>query len=86
MVQSEPAGWRSKRMYLVKTRASVAITCDPVFAEACTGKRINHPDNRRFFQVVKRGSRPQTVCCRRETMPVPLAQKGETIFTCKRIF
>ncbi|HAE8195332.1 TPA_asm: hypothetical protein GNB21_002111 [Salmonella enterica subsp. indica serovar 41:b:1,7] len=28
--------------------------CDPVFAEVCTGKRTNHPDNRRFFQVVKR--------------------------------
>ncbi|SUH47360.1 Uncharacterised protein [Salmonella enterica subsp. enterica] len=32
------------------------MLCDPVFAEACTGKRINHPDNRRFFQVVKRGA------------------------------
>ncbi|EDT2959701.1 hypothetical protein EL09_02220 [Salmonella enterica subsp. enterica] len=30
--------------------------CDPVFAEVCTGKRINRPDNRRFFQVVKRGA------------------------------
>ncbi|WP_176550764.1 hypothetical protein [Escherichia fergusonii] len=29
---------------------------DPVFAEVCTGKRTNHPDNRRFFQVVKRGA------------------------------
>nr|EAA9526617.1 hypothetical protein [Salmonella enterica]EDX2042616.1 hypothetical protein [Salmonella enterica subsp. houtenae serovar 50:z4,z23:-]EAB1816592.1 hypothetical protein [Salmonella enterica]EAM8826441.1 hypothetical protein [Salmonella enterica]EAN0729627.1 hypothetical protein [Salmonella enterica] len=28
--------------------------CDPVFAEICTGKGINRPDNRRFFQVVKR--------------------------------
>ncbi|EEA7625355.1 hypothetical protein FVG24_16670 [Salmonella enterica] len=30
--------------------------CDPVFAEVCTGKRINRPDNRRFFQVAKRGA------------------------------
>lgn len=30
--------------------------CDPVFAEVCTGKRLNRPDNRRFFQVVKRGA------------------------------
>ncbi|ECH9260217.1 hypothetical protein AVA06_002624 [Salmonella enterica subsp. enterica] len=51
-----PAGWRSKRTYRVKTQASVAMLCDPVFAEGCTGKRINRPDNRRFFQVVKRGA------------------------------
>ncbi|WP_320337827.1 hypothetical protein [Citrobacter youngae] len=43
-----------KREYGVETRASVAILCDPVFAEVCTGKGINRPDNRRFFQVVKR--------------------------------
>ncbi|EPX6658678.1 hypothetical protein ACW156_004099, partial [Shigella boydii] len=49
-----PAGWRSKRMYRIKTLASVAMFCDPVFAEVCTGKRIDRPDNRRFFQVVKR--------------------------------
>ncbi|EBG5296567.1 hypothetical protein C9216_04420 [Escherichia coli] len=49
-----PAGWRSKRTYRVKTWASAAIICDPVFAEVCTGKRTNRPDNRRFFQVVKR--------------------------------
>ncbi|EAO6627144.1 hypothetical protein FNH72_22565 [Salmonella enterica subsp. arizonae] len=85
-MQSEPAGWRSKRRYRVKTWASVAIICDPVFAEVCTGKRLNRPDNRRFFQVVKRGNRPQTVCCRGETMPVLLARKGETVFTRKRIF
>ena len=30
--------------------------CDPVFAEVCTGKGINRPDNRRFSQVVKRGA------------------------------
>ncbi|EHW4518183.1 TPA: hypothetical protein ACGH75_003301 [Shigella flexneri] len=41
-------------MYRIKTLASVAMFCDPVFAEVCTGKRIDHPDNRRFFQVVKR--------------------------------
>ena len=29
---------------------------DPVFAEDCTGKGLNRPDNRRFFQVVKRGA------------------------------
>jgi len=40
----------------VKTQASVAMFCDPVFAEVCTGKRLNRPDNRRFFQVVKRGA------------------------------
>ena len=51
-----PAGWRSKRTYRVKTRTSVAMFCDPVFAEVCTGKRTNRPDNRRFFQVVKRGA------------------------------
>lgn len=51
-----PAGWRSKRTYRVKTQASVAMFCDPMFAEVCTGKRTNHPDNRRFFQVVKRGA------------------------------
>ncbi|EBM5747463.1 hypothetical protein D1298_09655 [Salmonella enterica] len=51
-----PAGWRSKRTYCVKTQASVAMFCNPVFAEVCTGKRINRPDNRRFFQVVKRGA------------------------------
>ena len=50
------AGWRSKRTYCVKTRASVAIFRDPVFAEDCTGKGLNRPDNRRFFQVVKRGA------------------------------
>jgi hypothetical protein len=50
------AGWRSKRTYRVKTRASVAIFRDPVFAEDCTGKGLNRPDNRRFFQVVKRGA------------------------------
>ncbi|ECF6050694.1 hypothetical protein FNN84_05680 [Salmonella enterica subsp. salamae] len=43
-------------MYRVKTLASVAMFCDPVFAEVSTGKRINRPDNRRFFQVVKRGA------------------------------
>lgn len=51
-----PAGWRSKRTYRVKTRASAAIFHDPMFAEVCTGKRLNRPDNRRFFQVVKRGA------------------------------
>ncbi|EAA5193183.1 TPA: hypothetical protein G8D40_003770 [Salmonella enterica] len=60
--------------------------CDPVFAEVCTGKRINRPDNRRFFQVVKRWALSTTAWSRRETTPVPLAQKGETVFTCKRIF
>ena len=40
----------------MKTQASVAMFCDPVFAKACTGTRINRPDNRRFFQVVKRGA------------------------------
>ncbi|EOU9531706.1 hypothetical protein ACOJBR_004181 [Cronobacter dublinensis] len=40
----------------MKTQASVATFCNPVFAEVCTGKRINRPDNRRFFQVVKRGA------------------------------
>lgn len=39
VVQTGPAFWRSKRTYRVKTRASVAIICDPVFAEVCTGKR-----------------------------------------------
>ncbi|KNC09772.1 hypothetical protein AC791_14195 [Klebsiella sp. RIT-PI-d] len=43
-------------MYRVKTLASVAMFCDPVFAEVGTSKRINRPDNRRFFQVVKRGA------------------------------
>ncbi|HFT7128672.1 TPA: hypothetical protein ACGRRR_000322 [Klebsiella aerogenes] len=51
-----PAGWCSKRTYRIKTQASVATFCNPVFAEVCTDKRINHPDNRRFFQVVKRGA------------------------------
>ncbi len=27
-----------------------------MFAEDCTGKGLNRPDNRRFFQVVKRGA------------------------------
>ncbi len=79
------AGWRSKRTYRVKTRASVAIFRDPVFAEDCTGKGLNRPDNRRFFQVVKRGAVNDSIG-QGETMPVPLAWKGETVFTCKRIF
>jgi hypothetical protein len=29
-----PAGWRSKRTYRVKTQASVAMFCDPVFARS----------------------------------------------------
>ncbi|APW14964.1 TPA: hypothetical protein G8L57_000582 [Salmonella enterica] len=73
-------------MYRVKTRASVAMLCDPVFAEVCTGKRINRPDNRRFFQVAKRWALSTTAWSRRETTPVPLAQKGKTVFTRKRIF
>ncbi|HFZ8106561.1 TPA: hypothetical protein ACIO8I_004785, partial [Salmonella enterica subsp. enterica serovar Lexington] len=81
-----PAGWRSKRTYRVKTQASVAMLCDPVFAEVCTGKRINRPDNRRFFQVVKRWALSTTAWSRRETMPVPLAQKGKTVFASKRLF
>lgn len=56
MVQMGPAFWRSKKTYRMKTRTSVAIICDPVFAEVCTGKGFNRPDNRRFFQVVKRGA------------------------------
>ncbi|EOW1326401.1 hypothetical protein ACOTAG_001003 [Klebsiella aerogenes] len=40
----------------MKTQASITMFCDPVFAEVGTGKRINRPDNRRFFQVVKRGA------------------------------
>ena len=38
-----PAGWRSKGTYRVKTQASAAIICDPVFAEDCTGKQLNRP-------------------------------------------
>ncbi|EAA7627272.1 hypothetical protein EHT53_21670 [Salmonella enterica] len=60
--------------------------CDPMFAEVCTGKRINRPDNRRFFQVVKRWALSTTAWSRRETMPVPLAQKGKTVFASKRLF
>ncbi|EAM6532134.1 hypothetical protein CGZ11_11815 [Salmonella enterica] len=37
----------------MKTLASVTIIRDPVFAEVCTGKGINRPDNRCFFQVAK---------------------------------
>ncbi|EAA5376459.1 hypothetical protein DV575_20570 [Salmonella enterica] len=60
--------------------------CDPVFAEVCTGKRINRPDNRRFFQVAKRWALSTTAWSRRETMPVPLVQKGKTHFASKRLF
>ncbi|EBH9308826.1 hypothetical protein EPM11_23535 [Salmonella enterica subsp. enterica serovar Cerro] len=60
--------------------------CDPMFAEVCTGKRINRPNNRRFFQVVKRWALSTTAWSRRETMPVPLAQKGKTVFASKRLF
>ncbi|EBU9775319.1 hypothetical protein DM304_22880 [Salmonella enterica subsp. enterica serovar Kumasi] len=60
--------------------------CNPVFAEVCTGKRINRPDNRRFFQVAKRWALSTTAWSRRETMPVPLAQKGKTVFASKRLF
>ncbi|EEN9457688.1 hypothetical protein IP267_004438, partial [Salmonella enterica] len=81
-----PAGWRSKRTYRVKTQASVAMFCDPMFAEVCTGKRTNRPDNRRFFQVAKRWALSTTAWSRRETMPVPLAQKGKTVFASKRLF
>ncbi|EOY8930057.1 hypothetical protein [Enterobacter hormaechei] len=80
------AGWRSKRTYRVKTQASVAIFCDPVFAEVCTGKRTNRPDNRRFFQVVKRRALSTTAWSRREIMPEPLAQKEKTVFASKRFF
>ncbi|EAO1626256.1 hypothetical protein BG151_003514 [Salmonella enterica subsp. enterica serovar Apapa] len=79
-------GWRSKRTYRVKTQASVAMFCDPVFAEVCTGKRINRPDNRRFFQVAKRWALSTTAWSRRETTPVPLAQKGKTVCASKRFF
>jgi len=48
--------WTQYSGTVVKTQASVAMFCNPVFAEVCTGKRINRPDNRRFFQVVKRGA------------------------------
>lgn len=81
-----PAGWRSKRTYHVKTQTSVAMFCNPVFAEVCTGKWINRPDNRRFFQVVKRWALSTTAWSRRETMPVPLVQKGKTVFASKRLF
>lgn len=60
-----PAGWRSKRTYRVKTQASVAMFCDPMFAEVCTGKRTNRPDNRRFFQVAKRWALSTTAWSRR---------------------
>ncbi|MBX4669864.1 hypothetical protein DJ548_22020 [Klebsiella grimontii] len=60
--------------------------CDPVFAEVCTGKRINRPDNRRFFQVVKRWALSTTAWSTRETTPVPMVQKGKTVFASKRIF
>ncbi|EDH7633136.1 hypothetical protein CB562_07440 [Salmonella enterica subsp. enterica serovar Togba] len=70
----------------MKTQASVAMFCDPVFAEVCTGKRLNRPDNRRFFQAVKRWALSTTAWSRRETMPVPLAQKEKTVFASKRIF
>jgi hypothetical protein len=60
--------------------------CDPMFAEVCTGKRINRPDNRRFFQVAKRWALSTTAWSRRETMPVPLVQKGKTVFASKSIF
>ncbi|ECI2352537.1 hypothetical protein HJ61_01290 [Salmonella enterica subsp. enterica] len=60
--------------------------CGPVFAEVCTGKRINRPDNRRFFQVVKRWALSTTAWSRRETTPVPLAQKGKIVFALKRFF
>ncbi|NYY77362.1 hypothetical protein DMH20_09225 [Escherichia coli] len=53
-----------------------------MFAEDCTGKGLNRPDNRRFFQVVKRGAVNDSIG-QGETMPVPLAWKGETVFTCK---
>ncbi|EAX3733921.1 hypothetical protein FPT51_14725 [Salmonella enterica] len=64
----------------MKTQASVAMFCDPVFAEVCTGKQLNRPDNRRFFQVVKRWALSTTAWSRRETIPVSLAQKGKTFF------
>ncbi|ETA85274.1 hypothetical protein A628_04733 [Salmonella enterica subsp. enterica serovar Cubana str. 76814] len=43
--------------------------CDPVFAEVCTGKGINRPDNRCFFQVVKQRALSTTAYCRREITP-----------------
>jgi len=61
-----PALWRSKRTYRVKTDASVAMFCDPVFAEACTGKGLNRTDYRRFFQVMKRGAVNDSSECRKE--------------------
>ncbi|EAR7914021.1 hypothetical protein E2B89_17105 [Salmonella enterica] len=62
------------------------MSCDPVFAKVCTGKRINRPDNRRFFQVVKRRALSTTAWSMRETTPVSMAQKGKTVFASKRLF
>ncbi|EJH2661460.1 hypothetical protein NDG35_004752 [Salmonella enterica] len=73
-------------MYRIKTRASVAMFCDPVFAEVCTGKGINRPDNRRFFQVVKRGNRPQTVCSKGGNYASTAGAERKNCFCVKEVF
>ncbi|ECI4643151.1 hypothetical protein DQY68_02290 [Salmonella enterica subsp. salamae] len=81
-----PAGWRSKRTYRVKTQASVAIFCDPVFAEVCTGKRLNHPDNRRFFQVVKRRALSTTALEQEGDYASIAGAERKNCFCVKKVF
>ncbi|EGL0765667.1 hypothetical protein MST75_002433 [Salmonella enterica] len=69
----------------MKIQASVAMSCDPVFAKVCTGKRINRPDNRRFFQVVKRRALSTTAWSMRETTPVSMAQIRKNCFCIKKV-
>ncbi|UQQ18198.1 hypothetical protein MYA98_11550 [Salmonella sp. WGH-01] len=58
--------------------------CDPVFAEVCTGKRINRPDNRRFFQVVKRWALSTTAWSRRRLRQCRWRRK-EKLFVRQKI-
>jgi hypothetical protein len=69
----------------VKIQASIAMFCDPVFAEVGTGKRINRPDNRRFFQVVKRGAVNDSIGQRGDYASTTGAER-RNCFSCKRIF
>ena len=77
-----PAGWRSKGTYRVKTQASAAIICDPVFAEDCTGKRLNRPVKALLSGCEALGAVNDSIG-QGETTAVSLVQKGKTVLRQK---
>ncbi|ASG54309.1 hypothetical protein LFZ56_08460 [Salmonella bongori serovar 66:z41:- str. SA19983605] len=62
---------------------SVAVTCEPVFAEVFTGRGCHPEFLRRFFQAMKHGRCQRQHCAIRSLHPVDGREKGKLFFAKK---